>query len=96
MCWGDILFFSLLYIEEADFFSIQKRECLSSIYRGGDSASLLYVEEADSSLYNIESVSPLDDSFLHRGESVSLLYIEEADFFSIQKRECLSPICRGG
>ena len=75
-------------------FSIERRQT-SSLYRR-ESVSLLHVEEADSSLYNIESVSPLDDSFLHRGESVSLLYIEEAYFFPMQKGECLSPICRGG
>ena len=71
---------SLLYIEEAYSFSICRRE----------SVSPLYVEDARSSLYNIESVSPFDDSFLHKRNSVSLLYIDDAGFFSIQKRERIS------
>ena len=32
---------------------------------------------------------------LYIRESVSLLYVEEADSFSVQRRECLSSVCRG-
>ena len=77
-CRGESV--SLPYREEANSFSLQKRECLSP----------LDVEEGGSSLYNIESVSPFDDSFLHKRNSVSLLYIDDAGFFSIQKRERIS------
>ena len=89
---------SLLYVEEAYSFSIQRRECLlyiqrrecpSAICRGG--RVLLGTEERVSSL--------------HRGESALLLYVEEADSFSIQRRECvfvaqrrecIFAICREG
>ena len=81
--------------------SLYKRESvsLSFIHRGGIlllyakervCLSPLYVEDAGSSLYNIESVSPFDDSVLHKRESVSLLYIDDASFFSIQQRERIS------
>lgn len=50
--------------------------------KGEESVSLLYRDEADSSLYNIETVS--------------LLYVEEAGFFSVQRRECVPSLCGGG
>ena len=44
--------------------------------------SLLYSGEADSSLYNIETVS--------------LVYVEEAGFFSVPRKGCVPSLCRGG
>ena len=72
ICRGDRL---LLCTEErVSLFSIERRQT-PSLYRR-ESVALLYVEEADSSLFSIESIS--------------LLYVEEADCFSVQRRECLS------
>ena len=72
-------------MEEADFFSLKKRE----------SDPLLYVEDADSSVYNIENVFLLcveEADLFSIQKSVPLLYVEEADFFSIQKRESVSSL----
>ena len=69
----------LLSIERRETPSVYhgERVYLVSI-RGEESVSLLYREEADSSLYNIEIVP--------------LLYVEEAGFFSVQRRGCLSSL----
>ena len=68
--------------------SLQYRVRREPFLYKGERMYLLYIKRRENpSLYNIESVSPFDDSFLHTRNSVSLLYIDEAGFFSIQKRE---------
>ena len=89
----------LLYVEEAESFSVQgsivfsthPRECPSAMCRGG----LLFIRSIKCLLYTEARVSLLllyateRVSSPHGGEIVLLLYEEEADSFSVQKRECL-------
>ena len=89
----------LLYVEEADSFSVQgsivfsthPRECPSAMCRGG----LLFIRSIKCLLYTEARVSLLllyateRVSSPHGGEIVLLLYEEEAISCSVQKRECL-------
>ena len=70
------------YREERDSSSIERRECLSSIWRG--ERLLLYREEADSFAVERREVSLLnierrETPSLYKGEIVSLLYVDEVD-----------------
>ena len=89
----------LLYVEEADSFSVHgsivfsthPRECPSAMCRGG----LLFIrnilclryKEARVSLLLLYAMGRVSSP--HGGEIVLLLYEEETDSFSVQKRECL-------
>ena len=85
---------SILFREEADSFSRERRECLASIQRGG--TLLLGADEgvAPVLFYSQRRRTPS----LERGESVSILYREEADSFSMRRREWFpfSSMQRGG
>ena len=59
--------FPMLYVEEADSFSIQRGECL--FIHKAESVPVLYVEEADS--FSVQG----RDCLLYTSESVSLCHM---------------------
>ena len=73
-----------IYIEVADSFAMQVRECIPSRCR--ESRLLLYEEER---VY-LFSIEERETRSLFRGEGVSLLDREEAYSFSPQRRECFA------
>ena len=89
---------TLPYREEADSFSIERRECLSSIYRE-ESVSPLYREERGPfSLYKRESVSLLyrEEADSWRRDTLYPPYREGACLIPIEERDTLSPFTYKG
>ena len=85
---------SLPYGEEADSFYIERRECLSSIYREESVSPLYRRERGPFSLYKSERVYlfSIERRQTHGGETLSIPLTEKGPVSSLSRREILFPL----